>query len=116
MKVILLIHRYLAVAIGLLMVMWCLSGFVMMYQSMPALSSEQRLNGLAPLNLSQCCDLTALELENDAPAPSFRIEMLLGDPVFRPGGGGRLAQAFKAVNLRTGQPVAELTEAEVMSV
>src|SRR5690349_2765806 len=116
MKVILLLHRYLAVGVGILMVLWCLSGFVMMYQSMPELSTEQRLNGLAPLDLSQCCDLSALPLQDADPAPNFRIEMLLGDPVLRPGGGGRLAQALQATNLRTGQPIAELNEAAVMQV
>ena len=52
MRLILIIHRYLAVAVGLLMTLWCLSGFVMMYQSFPELSNEQRLNGLEPLELS----------------------------------------------------------------
>lgn len=56
MQVILLVHRYLAVCVGILMVLWCQSGFVMMYQSFPELSTEPRLNGLAPLNLSLCCN------------------------------------------------------------
>jgi len=116
MKVILLIHRYLAIGVGMLMVLWCLSGFVMMYQSMPALSTEQRLRGLEPLDFSQCCDLSTLPLQDEAPAPAFRVEMLLGDPVFRPGGGGRLAQALRATNLRTGQPIEELPEAAVLQV
>lgn len=116
MKVILFIHRYLAIGVGLLMVLWCLSGFVMMYQGMPALSTGQRLKGLAPLDLSQCCELAALPLQDDAPSPAFRIEMLLGDPVFRPDGGGRLAQGLQPTNLRTGQPLEELPEAAVMQV
>src|SRR5688572_16347038 len=113
MKVILLVHRYLAIGVGLLMVLWCLSGFVMMYQSYPELSTEQRLNGLAPLELGQCCDVTALELDAAASAPGFRIEMLLGDPVLRLAGGR--PGAAPVTNLRTGQPLPMLTEAQVLS-
>ena len=36
-RLILLLHRYLGIAVGALMVMWCLSGIVMMYVSYPAL-------------------------------------------------------------------------------
>lgn len=116
MKIILFVHRYLAVAIGVLMVLWCLSGFVMMYQSYPALDAEARLNGLAPLDISQCCNLDALELDDSAAISQFRIEMLLGDPVLRMGGGGRRDPALNNINLRTGQPVQELPEAAVLRV
>src|SRR5690606_3169414 len=50
MRAILFVHRYLAVAVGLLMTLWCLSGFVMMYQDYPALDTEERLSGLEALN------------------------------------------------------------------
>jgi uncharacterized iron-regulated membrane protein len=116
MKLILFVHRYLAIAVGILMVLWCLSGFVMMYQSFPSLSNEQRIKGLAPLDLSQCCDLSAVALDVSAPAPAFRIDMLLGDPVLRLGGGGRLAGTSPVTNLRTGQPLDELNEAMVLDI
>jgi hypothetical protein len=116
MKLILFVHRYLAVAVGLLMVLWCLSGFVMMYQSYPALENEARLRGLAPLELSQCCDLAALALEDTANVPGFRIEMLLGDPILRVGGGGRRDPALGHFNLRTGQPLEQLPESAVLQV
>ena len=115
MRAILFIHRYLAVAVGILMTLWCLSGFVMMYQGYPALDNGERLAGLEPLNLSDCCELAGLP-EGDARAPSFRVEMLLGDPVLRAGGGGRRAGIAEAVNLRTGLPVPELTPAQVLEV
>jgi uncharacterized iron-regulated membrane protein len=116
MKVILLVHRYLAVCVGILMVLWCLSGFVMMYQSFPELSNEQRLNGLEPLNFARCCNLGELALPDDAPAPGFRVEMLLGDPVLRMAGGNRLGGATPVTNLRTGQPLEELSERDVLQV
>lgn len=116
MKAILLVHRYLAVTVGILMVLWCLSGFVMMYQSFPELSSEQRLNGLAPLDFSGCCDMTNIVLDESAPVPGFRVEMLRGDPVLRFDGGGRLSGSTPVTNLRTGLPLAELGETEVLEV
>jgi len=42
-------HRYLGIGVGLLMVMWCLSGIVMMYVSFPELDAQSRRGGLARL-------------------------------------------------------------------
>jgi hypothetical protein len=81
MRWILLLHRYLAVAVGLLMTLWCLSGFVMMYQSYPSLSAGERRAGLEPLDLTQCCERGALAASPEAVAQGFRDEMLRGDPV-----------------------------------
>lgn len=118
MRAILLIHRYLAVAVGLLMVLWCLSGFVMMYQSFPRLEPEQQLAGLAPLELENCCNLGEVELGQDGPLPAFRLEMLLGDPILRFNGFAVRGPngTSSALNLRTGEPLAELSPEQVLSV
>jgi hypothetical protein len=50
-----LIHRWVGVAIALLMLMWTLSGIVMMYVSFPQTTQEERLAGLRPLDLAGCC-------------------------------------------------------------
>ncbi len=55
MRILLFIHRYLAVAVGLLMALWCLSGFVMIYQPYPEFTAGERLAALAPLRLDGCC-------------------------------------------------------------
>lgn len=112
MRLILLAHRYLAVAVGLLMTLWCVSGFVMMYQAMPELSNQQRLDGLQPLVLTTCCELGSLAPHDDTPLGNFRIEMLLGEPVLRFASG----QDTHVVSLASGQAVAELTPAQVLSV
>lgn len=111
MRVILIIHRYLAVAVGLLMTLWCLSGFVMMYQSFPELSNEQRLNGLESLDLSACCSLGSFAPHDDTPLGGFRLEMLLGEPVLRTGG-----RDAAIVKLATGEPLTPLTEANILTV
>lgn len=116
MRVILLIHRYLAVAVGVLMTLWCLSGFVMMYQAYPSLTEAERRAGLAPLDLSACCELDGLAADAAAPAPRFRIEMLGGDPVLRLDPrelGGSPAGTW---NLRTGERVRGLSAAAVHDV
>ncbi|MEX0740736.1 MAG: PepSY domain-containing protein [Pseudohongiella sp.] len=112
MRIILLIHRYLAVAVGLLMTLWCLSGFVMMYQSFPALSNDDRLAGLQTLDLSQCCDLADFAPHDETPVGNFRLEMLLGDPVLRLSG----RDGISTVNLRNGESVSPLDEAAVLQV
>ena len=90
------------------MSLWCLSGFVMMYQAFPEQTRAQRLQGLAPLDLQECCDLSALAAVDSSVAPAFRVEMLLDDPVMR--------TPAAVVNLRTGQPISPLGDAELMQV
>lgn len=112
MRVILLVHRYLAVAVGLLMTLWCLSGFVMMYQSFPELDNTHRLNGLEALQLDQCCDLAGYAPHGDTPLGSFRIEMLLGEPVLRLGG----RDGSTIIRLNSGEPLDALSGAQVLAV
>jgi hypothetical protein len=81
MRLLLLAHRYLGIAAGLLMVMWCLSGVVMMYVSYPALGERTRLEHLAPLSLSECCKISEALLTKTTPAGHAAIEMLAGRPV-----------------------------------
>ena len=45
LRLLLFVHRYLAVAVGLLMALWCLSGFVMLYQGYPELTSARAAAG-----------------------------------------------------------------------
>jgi uncharacterized iron-regulated membrane protein len=79
-RLILLLHRYLGIAVGALMVMWCLSGVVMMYVSYPALSETVRLKHLQPIAWHDCCKI-ADALRADFGPSRIRIEMLDGRPV-----------------------------------
>ena len=81
MRLLLLTHRYLGIAVGLLMVMWCLSGVVMLYVSYPALSESTRLKHLAPFEWRGCCKISEALLPRTTPAGNAAIEMLAGRPV-----------------------------------
>jgi len=82
-RVLVWLHRYLGVTVGLLMALWCLSGFVMMYMPYPRLSEAERLQGLEPLQLEGCCALESLRIPLDQPLNGWRVEMLTGEPVLR---------------------------------
>jgi hypothetical protein len=102
-------HRYLGIAIGLLMLAWFGSGVVMMYVAYPELSRQERLAALSPIEWRSCCALDALNLPADSAVRGARIEMVAGAPVLmvRPEGqppfpasltgkGGRLRVDFGA--------------------
>lgn len=80
-RLLFLIHRYLGIALGVVISLWCLSGFVMMYEQYPELDDTERLAGLEPLDLTVCCrlptDFSNIEIDR------FRLEMMAGSPVLR---------------------------------
>jgi uncharacterized iron-regulated membrane protein len=102
-----ILHRYVGVVLGVLMTVWCLSGFVMMYQPYPETTPAERQAGLAPLDLSQCCARTPLA--EDATAASYRVEMLNGTAVLRTTG----PDGPKTYELATGAELVKLSEAAV---
>ncbi len=83
MRLLLLIHRYLGIALGVLMVMWCLSGVVMMYVTYPELPETSRLKGLEPIDWGRCCRLEDGVLDDAEQIVRFQVEMLAGEPVLR---------------------------------
>ena len=50
-----LVHRWLGIALCLVMALWFLSGVVMMYVGYPKLTPAERLQGLPPLQVEGCC-------------------------------------------------------------
>jgi hypothetical protein len=96
------------------MVLWCLSGFVMMYQGYPRLTPADRLQGLAPLRLGAATDTAASRsLSDEAVLRGFRIEMLAGSPVL-------LAQqgfgAPRLIDLQSGRPIERVDSAAALKV
>lgn len=56
MRLLFLVHRYLGIGVGFVLLLWCLSGFVMMYVQFPELEVKARY-GVAPqLDLRLCCE------------------------------------------------------------
>jgi hypothetical protein len=101
LRLLLLAHRYLGIAVGLLMVMWCLSGVVMMYHSYPALGESARLKNLAPLEWRGCCKISEALLPKTTPAGHAAIEMLAGRPVLYLGPGSHP----RSIDLVTGSSI-----------
>jgi hypothetical protein len=111
MRPLLLAHRYLGIAVGLLMVMWCLSGVVMMYVSYPALRETSRLEHLAPLDWSDCCRISDT-LNRAASFGNLQVEMLAGRPVLFLGPPSDPGP----IDLRTGTVVDRVSAGQAMSV
>jgi uncharacterized iron-regulated membrane protein len=113
MRPLLLAHRYLGIALGALMLMWCLSGVVMMYVTYPELSRAARLRALEPIDWSGCCSVGDDALGDAERVDRFQVEMLAGVPVLRltsPSGERRL------IDLTDGMAIGRVSLAQAESV
>jgi hypothetical protein len=112
MRWLILLHRYLGIGVGWLLVVWCLSGIVMMYVGFPELSVTQRARLLPALDLSACCVYDAGG--DDLPIDSAHVEMLSPDePVLR------VTTSFgrqRVERLGRGQPLGEITANEALAI
>jgi len=90
-KSLILIHRYLGIVFSLLFLMWFISGIAMIYaRSMPALTSESRLEHLPVLNPSQIRLTPAEALAKSgalAPPGHAKLLTILNRPAYRFGRG-----------------------------
>lgn len=75
-----LVHRWLGIALALLMSLWALSGFVMMYVAYPETTDAERAAGLEPLDMTYCCGDIRLSTEA---VESASVEMLGSLPLLR---------------------------------
>src|SRR5262245_50411381 len=78
-------HRWLGIALGVIFLLWCLSGFVLMYYGIPTLKAGERLMRLPPLDLSTVRVSPAEAVRNlklKDPA-RLRISMQGDRPVYR---------------------------------
>lgn len=99
-------HRYLGVAMGLLMLVWFVSGVVMLFVRWPEVTEPERTAGLAPIPWAACCDFSSFgpgqRLEDGV------IEAVAGRPVLRSGG--------ETYDLARGGVLEPLTVAEALAV
>jgi hypothetical protein len=54
-RILVVAHRYLGIALGLLMLTWFASGIVMMYVGFPQPAGSERLRGLPAIAWADCC-------------------------------------------------------------
>jgi hypothetical protein len=111
------LHRWLGVTLGLLMLLWCLSGFVLIWAPYPSTtlgSRDYRVEGLAPLALPHQVALPGLPAS--ATLAGARLEMLAERPVvalnWREGEAGRSG----LFDLATGAPIQQVSGAEALAV
>jgi uncharacterized iron-regulated membrane protein len=109
MRALFVVHRYLGIALGFLMVMWCLSGVVMMYVSYPRLTDPRRMSGLAPLSANGCCTFGPNGVPDGDALADFSLEMLAGRLVMRMHTG-------RPVDVETGAAIEGISEGQAMEV
>ena len=49
-KAVRITHRYLGLTLSFMFLVWCLSGFVMMYKEFPYIKEREKINNLTPIN------------------------------------------------------------------
>ena len=77
------LHRYLGVVLGLLMLVWFASGIVMMYAPYPQRGETERVSALAPIPWSQCCNFSGVTLAGGNLIAAAQIENVADKPVLR---------------------------------
>lgn len=100
-----LAHRYLGIAVGLVMLIWTVSGIIMMYQEYPELDELESRALLESLSLEQCCELPARPVFSEAGFRRAVLEMQAGEPVLRV---YPIGQATLNYNLRTGRQLIDV--------
>ena len=114
-KWLILTHRYVGIALSVIFVSWFASGIAMLYgRGMPRLTSDMRLERLAPIDTS-AVHLSASEaLERAELDGTDRVTLLtvMGRPAFRLGGGGESTTVFAD----NGELLADIDAAQAQSV
>ncbi len=78
-----IVHRYLGIAVGVLMLIWFASGIVMMYVGFPRFTEQERASTLSPIPWQACCRVGDGLIPDDQQFYRIQIENILGVPVLR---------------------------------
>jgi len=108
-----IVHRYLGVAVGLLMLMWFASGIVMIYVPFPGVSQKQHFRVLPAIDWSSCCDLAAQPYDDNEPLRVAQLETVAGEPVLKVQLEG---QAGRIASLAPGAPVINVDEPKLRAI
>ena len=82
-RALVVLHRYLGVAVGLVMTMWFVSGIVMMYVGFPQLQEAERLRVQAPVPWQECCRFGERLVSDDQAILRAQVEAHSGGPALR---------------------------------
>lgn len=74
------VHRYVGVVMGLVMLLWFLSGIVMLFAHWPEVTETERVAGLEPIAWSQCCNFGS-DVPDALTVEEASVESLAGVPV-----------------------------------
>lgn len=113
-KVLIYSHRWLGIVLGLVFVLWFVSGILFVYWGEPHLTAQERLARMHPLNLSQA-RVTPAEAarRNGIKSPGrLRVAMLQGRPVYRFQSG----REWTAIYADTGEPLGEWSAEQAVSL
>jgi hypothetical protein len=114
MRLLVLLHRYLGIAVGLIVAAWCVSGIVMLYMRYPELDEDRRLQALQPLAWQDCCAFDAVATALDVNVfRTFNVEMLAGRPMLFAAQVGGPQLAF---DLRSGARLSEVAQSQAIAV
>jgi uncharacterized iron-regulated membrane protein len=112
-RILVVLHRYLGIAVGLLMLIWFASGIVMMYVGFPQLSEQERLRALAPIPWQACCRVADGLIPDDLQFSRVQIETLVGVPVLRL---RRLLRPDAVIDLAEGVGVRRFDSADARAI
>ncbi|MET0274773.1 MAG: hypothetical protein ABW360_17435, partial [Phenylobacterium sp.] len=90
-----------------LMLLWCLSGVVMLFVHWPEVGEDERQAGLAPIDWARCCHYGGAVMDVQE-VRKASVEMVGAQPVLRADG--------TTVDLATGQEIHHFTEADARAV
>jgi uncharacterized iron-regulated membrane protein len=113
------LHRWSGVVLGLLMLLWCLSGFVMIWSPYPSTtlgSRDYRVEGLAPIVLPAYVALP--DIPTASTLSSARIEMLGSKPAINLAwsGEGASETGRGLFDLSTAQRIDQIGEAQALEI
>lgn len=105
-RVIFLLHRYLGIGLGVIVSLWCISGFVMMYVPFPEVTRQDQLFASPHLTFDNCCEVPGIDEFSEIPLESARISLWPFKPVLflKELGGNQYA-----IDLQSGEYIYEMT-------
>ncbi|MDG1473962.1 MAG: PepSY domain-containing protein [Porticoccaceae bacterium] len=78
-----MIHCYLGIIFGVVILLWCLSGFVMMFVQYPSLTSQERYSYMSPLSIDSCCQALDTSRLTSYKFDSFILQQIPSGPLLK---------------------------------